>query len=540
MIRVMIVDDEPYIRQGLKILINWEQYGFSVCAEAANGKEALELMGQNEFDLVITDIKMPNMSGIELLEHTREAISNKISFIILSGFSDFEYAKKAIKYQVVDYILKPVQKEELLRVLESYKERHFRKLADNKKLEDSNKILFDRNLAYLLSGRYHQDNLEYVKKYLADSGRVRYINIEFDASEERFKILTQEERMTVRGLLYDTLGIFLGDHRYHACMEAKPGEDIYGIGFIFAKKLAEEAGLSEKEYIRKLYGKISENLPYRILIYIGQTVGEIGQISESYKSAAIARTFQLFSYVKDIAYYDEIDSKPDTGHATVDKELMDGLVHAVEENETESINQRIDTVYDHFKELATTPDIIRMNLNYLLFNLISLAKDADPNFDQGEVYKMISQGGYEQIVVRGSVKHFKEFILEFSDYLFQMRQHAFSGVLSKIEKEITENYKNNLSLKSLGEKYYINSAYLGQIFKRQYGYSFKDYLNNVRIDRAAELLIRSDEKVYLIADAVGFNNTDYFINKFVQIKGTTPLQYRKSYRKPDKVHCEKN
>ena len=140
---------------------------------------------------------------------------------------------------------------------------------------------------------------------------------------------------------------------------------------------------------------------------------------------------------------------------------------------------------------------------------------------------MISQGGYEQIAVRGSVKHFKEFALDFSNYLCQVRHHAFGGVLTDVEKEITEHYMDNLSLKSLSEKYFINSAYLGQIFKKQYGISFKDYLNNFRIDRAAELLIRSDEKIYLIATEVGFNNTDYFISKFVQLKGITPLQYRK-------------
>jgi two-component system response regulator YesN len=168
-------------------------------------------------------------------------------------------------------------------------------------------------------------------------------------------------------------------------------------------------------------------------------------------------------------------------------------------------------------------------LDYLLFNLISLAKDLDADFDQEEIYRMISQGGYEQIAVRGSVKHFKDFALEFSGYLLEIRQHALGGVLTEIEKEITEHYMDNLSLKSLSEKYYINSAYLGQIFKRQFGNSFKDYLNNYRIDRATELLIRSDEKVYLIASEVGFNNTDYFISKFVQIKGITPLQYRKQF-----------
>ncbi|HCM14171.1 MAG TPA: two-component system response regulator, partial [Lachnospiraceae bacterium] len=126
MIKVMIVDDEPFIRQGLMILIHWEQYGFCICGEASNGKEAIERMREQEFDLVITDIKMPQMGGLELIAYTWEHISKEIRFIILSGFYEFEYAKKAIKYDVADYVLKPVQREELVRALEDYKEQYNR------------------------------------------------------------------------------------------------------------------------------------------------------------------------------------------------------------------------------------------------------------------------------------------------------------------------------------------------------------------------------------------------------------------------------
>src|SRR5690606_17649476 len=139
-----------------------------------------------------------------------------------------------------------------------------------------------------------------------------------------------------------------------------------------------------------------------------------------------------------------------------------------------------------------------------------LARELNSDIDQVEVQKMISMGDFGQIAVRGSAKHFKEFALNYAEYISQLRQRTFGGVLTEVEREITENYMDNLSLKSLSEKYYINSAYLGQIFKKQYGVSFKDYLNNYRIDRAAELLIRTDEKIYLVASAVGFNNTDYF------------------------------
>ncbi len=106
MIKVMIVDDEPFIRQGIRILINWEQYGFEICGEASNGYEAITLLENEEYDLIITDIRMPQMDGLELIAYTYKNISKEIRFILLSGFYDFEYAKKAIKYEVADYILK--------------------------------------------------------------------------------------------------------------------------------------------------------------------------------------------------------------------------------------------------------------------------------------------------------------------------------------------------------------------------------------------------------------------------------------------------
>nr|WP_206762716.1 response regulator [Mobilitalea sibirica] len=526
----MIVDDEPFIRQGLKILINWEQYGFSVCGEASNGEEALSLMKINEYDLIITDIKMPQMNGIELITYTCENISKNIRFIILSGFYEFEYAKKAIKYDVVDYVLKPVQKDELIRVLEDYKVQYFRQVEHQKKLEFSEKFVFDRYLSGLITGVYDNSAITYVEQYLADIINVRYINLEYDPTEEEYRLLSQENKLLAQRLLYNSLKDYLGDYWYHAYMETGGSDSGYSVGFIYVKKLAEESEATEKEYIYKLYKSLKKILSYKVIFYIGQKVDTIEQITESYKSATIAKTFQRFSKEKDIAYYDEIEGlvNPSIKHS-VDKELLDDLIRAMEENDIDSINQRIDIIYEHFKELVTEPDFIKINLDYLLFNLINLAKELDPDFDQEELYKIISQGGYNQIAVRGSVKHFKEFAHEFSNYLSLLRQHAFGGVLADVEREITEHYMDNLSLKSLSEKYYINSAYLGQIFKKQYGISFKDYLNKYRIDRAAEVLIRSDEKIYLVAAAVGFNNTDYFISKFVQIKGITPLQYRKKF-----------
>ncbi len=528
MIKVMIVDDEPYIRQGLKILIDWEQLGFEVCEEAANGQEAIRKMEKTDIDLIITDIKMPGMDGIELIEHTKARISKKIRFIILSGFYEFEYAKKAIKYDVVDYVLKPVQKEELIKVLEEYKELYYRQMENLRKQELSEEIILDRHIASLIAGVYDTESIDYIKAYLTHIQDIRYIRVEYDSTNAEYRSLSDEEKAAVQTKLYEAMKAYLGEHRYHIYI---PHKDEYGffVGFIYSKGLADGAGLREKEYIKNMHKAISSVLPYRVIFYIGQKAEHISGISESFKSAAIAKNFQMYSKVTYISFYDEIKSDVSRDIYCADKDLIDELIKAIEENNVAQIDKMSDILYQHFKEMVAEPEMIKISMDYLLFSLISLARELYSDFNQEEVYKMISQGGYEQNEIRGSVGHLKKFAMEFSDYLNSLRRHAMGGVLTEIEREITENYMENLSLKFLSEKYYINSAYLGQIFKKQFGVSFKDYLNNYRIDKACEMLLRSNGKIYEIAEAAGFNNTDYFISKFFQIKGITPLQYRKQF-----------
>jgi len=527
MIKVLIADDEPFIRQGLKILINWNEYGYEIVGEAANGIEAIKQINEKKIDLIIADIKMPEMDGLELIEYVRTNISETAKFIVLSGYYEFEYAKKAIKYSVTDYILKPIQKDELLKVLISFKEEYFKqkKLSTIQKMKD--KVVYDTYLNEVIYGKCNKVNLEYINKYQNFSKELRYIIIEINYYGD-YNNVSENERIDVQQKIYQKIISWLGKNYYNVIMDGSMYTDCYDIGFIYDKKLSNEQGISEKEYIAELQRVIEQNEKHKFYMYIGQKVQSIKDLSISYKTATVARLFSNYLNKDTTIYYDEVIDKKGF-NCNIEKQYMDELIHEIEENNKEQIVKCVDKIYSSFKIQNIDLEIVKISINYLLFNIISIAKELDPEVNHKKVMKYISSISFEQMMSRGSADHLKNFSLEFARYLNQLRQNLAQGILNKIDKEISEHYMDKLSLKYLSEKYYINAAYLGQIFKKHYNISFNNYLNAYRIEKAAELLKRSDDKIYKIAERVGFNNTDYFINKFVKLKEKTPLQYRKQF-----------
>lgn len=180
--------------------------------------------------------------------------------------------------------------------------------------------------------------------------------------------------------------------------------------------------------------------------------------------------------------------------------------------------------------MGITQDAMNLNINYMLFQLVHLATSQDDNVNQGEILRLISESTFEEGIMRGSKAHLARFACEYAEYLAQLRKKVSYGVLADVEREVREHYAENLTLKELSEKYYVNAAYLGQLFRKKYDQSFKDYLNNYRMEQAAQLLVRTDKKIYEIAEEVGYHDLDYFVNRFILVKGCTPAKFRKQAR----------
>lgn len=536
MLQVLLVDDEPFILQGLAMLIDWEKEGFTLAGTAANGLEAIAFLEKTQVDLIIADIKMPAMTGIELLEKIRAEHISDAYFIILSGYSDFEYARKAIQYSCMDYILKPVRQAELLSVLNKVKADSTQSLQRREEVALQEKAYFARNLIALICGKFDQLNLEHVKSKMRTEGGIRYIDIEIDdrPEDESGKLLlkSEEEKRQQQRLLYQYCLDFLKQDGWHCILDVSSNEKDYDIGLVYCDYMAQEAGMDEQGYLDYFLQSIQQRMKQPVVMFVGNRVDDISLLSESYRTANIARSFQNFhveGMTQRISWYEEQECAEE--RTLLCKSCLDELIKAVEQNEKERIPELVDSLYEEINRNSLDAKLVSMNIDYLLFQLVHAAQAQDINVNQEEILEFINRNAFDSGTMRGSRMHLKRFAEEYADYLSQLRGKNIRGsVMSDVEQYIREHYAQNLTLKDLGLKYYINSAYLGQLFRKTYGVSFKDYLNNYRIEMAASLLLHTDLKNYEIMEKVGYHDLDYFINKFIALKGCTPARFRKKSR----------
>lgn len=529
MLRVLLVDDEPFIIQGLKVLIDWEQEGFTIAGTASNGKEAYEFLQKENVDLIIADIQMPIMTGLELQEVIRKENLSNAYFVILSGYADFEYARRALQNECTDYILKPVDKEMLLKLLNrvhAMRDEDDRVQQKNQKME---KAYFARQLISLIKGKYDNSNLEYVSSHMKCREGVRYVEIQMAESGADEDVTDQEMREFQRQM-YECCVSFLKEHAQNCVFDVSADEKIYDVGLIFFHYMAEEVSLDEKGYLQDMLEYLSKSLPHPVIMLVGKQVQDISNIARSYGNACMLRSFQGFRSKKDIYFYEEEVQVSNDGMVLCKKSL-DDLLKVVEQNNPMEIRAAVDRFYEEMGQRGLRGESMNLNINYLLFQLIHLASEQDDEVNQEEILRLISESSFETGTMRGSKAHLMRFACEYGDYLSQLRKNVSRGVLGNVEKEIKENYADNLTLKSLSEKYYVNSAYLGQLFRKKYGQSFKDYLNNYRMDRAADLLLHSDKKIIQVAEDVGYHDLDYFVNRFIQAKGCTPAKFRRQMQK---------
>ena len=311
MLKVLLVDDEPFILQGLKMLLDWEAAGYEVHT-ATNGKEALDFYKLNPVDLIIADIKMPVMTGLELLKELRETINSDAYFVILSGYAEFNYAQEALRYNCTDYILKPVEKEQLVEILQKVSTLNTEKESINQDRAKKERAYLDRNLMALLSGKYDKGNIEYLSDKINIDEEMCYLEVQLD-DETLSEDYSDDEKKEQLKKLYAAATEFLKNDSDLCVMDVSDSEKIYDLGFIYTESMGQRLQLSMKEFIEGFLDYIIVNTNLSATVLVGKTVSGIKNISKSYGTANMLRSLQGFREKKKMYYYEDEYKVTDSG-----------------------------------------------------------------------------------------------------------------------------------------------------------------------------------------------------------------------------------
>jgi two-component system response regulator YesN len=512
MYNVLIVDDEPMIREGMKTLIPWKDFGYQVIDTAKDGKEALEKYRANEIHLMIADIRMPRMSGIELIETVRKE-DNKVQFIILSGYADFEYAQKAIRENVAGYLLKPVEEEDLIGFIQRVKLNLDKDQSDNQVKTVSLQEVRNTVLQTIID-RNEKVSIEEVYGDISDLG------------------LAGRFYQLVMIRLFHNTNLELEDFRQQL------SQDLEGNwGYLFIKDhylciLLKNIRPNLKSY-NELYDKVKSYLKSSsIVMCISEVFNEISSLGTEYKSTKTRIDFQFF--------YKE------TKFLRSDSELVfqpkEEYLQDMWSNEfpVHSFAEKLYFALDALNEKAMKDEIInaaqtminnnyteeKIKINYIRLLSLVFSKCSVNKPELGETLSDVN-AELHKLNSKPSINSLLEFIYSFvNTVITSLNVGDQEDQLKKLVDFIHRNYQENLKLESLAKVFDYNSAYLGKIFKNHTGEYFNTYLDMVRMENAKKLL-SVGMKVYQVAEKVGYSNVDYFHNKFKKYIGMSPSTFRK-------------
>lgn len=514
MYKVLIVDDEVFVRKGLIQILNACAPQFEVCGEAENGEQALALIGQLAPELVIADIRMPVLDGLELIRRTKTGNGHQPLFIILSGYPDFSYAQQALSYNVSEYILKPVDETELTaalnKIAHALNEKQLLSITGEKPLvETVIESLLQRAPDNQVMARI-ADALElppassytYVIAEIQDGlphGETDYLP-SLKVSLQRF--FRQEEK---------TLPIHeRGNNQYGVIV---PEE--------WMDKLADPVWRSYPPLLEFLKKELGTD----IALYVGHKAGHLKQIVESGAGAEKCLNYRFAAGCNGIYMADELLKLP-LFYFDIDEGLYSKLIYEVEANQPQGYSSAVEAIFTEFQERHFAPAAVTNTIRRSMIAIINIIRqlEGDENNVPGVAELLNWQTKYRNLSQLKQV--FLQFTGEAAAYISDKRSGKNEGQIEKIKKYIDGHYRENIYLKGIAADFEINPVYLGQLFRKTYGVYFNDYLLSLRIGEAKRLLRQTKKRMYEIAELVGFQNADYFATQFEKLEKMTPTEYR--------------
>ena len=500
MYRILVVDDEKIERNGIKFLLGQMDVSLTVL-EAANGKQALEVLEKEPVDILLTDIKMPFIDGMELIESVHGKYPEMLK-IIFSGFGDFEYAKTAIKYGVQDYILKPVEPEEfkatLTKVFNAIKEQEA-----NKQYRDMSQAFFEDHILYsLVNGGSSQELLKRHGNVL-DMGAVcdyrQMILLEYDMDffgkkdENLFDVLT---------------GILGKEIRY---LNLNPQQSV-----VFLKKELKETGRSVCE---ELYSSLYTTYHYVchiVLSDVCESMESYGSAMEAMEGVMENKFFQTESHVFLVE-----ENKASFAVQMDDDILFKQMKQDIKMKDIAALKNHFGWVCEKYKDKT---EYSQVYVKFIFSNLLKDFYDSLPESSRGSLDREIDQ--LYRSTDFGSVKAIIDENIARLEETFAVNPQMSHREIEAVKQYIYDHYKEELSIDILARLVYMAPSYLSAVFKKETGQNLSKFIKEYRMEKARDMLENTHMKIVNISESVGYPNVSYFCQSFREFYGVSPQKFR--------------
>jgi len=535
MIRAIIVDDEFWVCELISELIDWNSHGFEIIGQAYDGDNALKLIDEKYPDIVFTDIRMPGISGLELIE-TCSMRHPDIKFVIISGHSDFQYAQDALRKGALGYLLKPVESGELIDLLKQIKEKIF---ISQKKFQEED----------LLKNQLNEKKLKFKEQYFFNLFRYEIatisgmttsqINRECDSSfqdglfqiiqfvVDNQQLLSAEFYNDVYSLLSKKCHTILSPLCYEMISLRQNASLIILMNFDTIHQIEIEKLVRELYYTHKQTASYLANCEFTL--GLGLIVTSFSELAQSIQTAQEA-------------IYSRIRLGTNKIIETSNREYPRVNMEEIFTNELKKL------ILDY---LYSNTEYTSLNVTTTVFNKCIHDDSVHPafiiNLAEAVIRYLYSVSISKNLNIN-SVMPFEE-TLRMLDSLYQTDQvlSFFSLILDDIKKLCTppikslsasetiknyldDNYYKDISLCELSELVFLNSKYISELFKKEFGVTISDYLASRRIGEAKHLLLNSSMSITEISEKSGYNDPKYFAKLFKRIIGVSPTQFRKMYQ----------
>ena len=539
MYKILLVDDEILVRDAIRENIDWGKLDCELIGDCENGKQAVEFVKTHEVDIVLTDILMPYMDGMELSHFLHDNYPD-VLIVIFSGFGEFEYAKKAIQYNVSEYMLKPVTAMELTKVIENMKEKLDSRKKEQRKMESLTQVSQDyhKNANVIRSKaldclvkctREVQVSLDELERmgitFQAASYRVAVFDIDTYSEMYQMDMDKQQESALMAFVLFN-----VGDE---IVVQEKAGvvyqEGNNRVCIIFAGNRTKEFSENIHRICHEIQKKVKEVIGLETSIGIGSWVRSPYELIYSYRLAAKAIDYRYL--LGGNLLFDMEEKKTDNSIFLIND--LETLTEAIKSGDRRLMEETLGQIETEIKSALVEKSYACIYLQQVIRAIgntcQSLSEEPEKIIAQREA---LLKAVTEQRMFSQAAALVEKYAQEVFDELQELNSSSGQRQGMLAMDYIQKNYMDpSLSLNSICSYLNISTSYFSTIFKEMTGETFIEVLTRVRMEKAKELLENTTMKNYEIAEKVGFSDPHYFGISFKKITGKTPTEYAREKRR---------